>query len=100
MRATLEVLEPEVERQTRDVPLYKVILHNDDDTPMDFVVGILRTVFKKATADAGRIMMEAHEHGFALVEVVPYEQAELHVEQTRNLARARGYPLSLSIEPA
>ncbi len=98
--AEVEVAEPEIEKQTGHVPLYKVLLHNDEETPMDFVVEILRSVFAKEQETAWKIMMEAHESGIALVEIVPYEHAELHVDKTRSLARARRHPLTLSIEPA
>ena len=96
----VEVAEPEVEKDSKHVPLYKVLLHNDDVTPMDFVVEVLRGVFTKDQATAWKIMMEAHEAGIALVEIVPYEHAELRVDKTRSLARARQHPLTLSIEPA
>ena len=96
----LEVAEPEIEQGTKPLPLYKVLLHNDEDTPMQFVTQILRGVFAKPLAEARAIMMEAHEQGVALVEIVPFEHAELHVDRTKSLARARGYPLALSIEPA
>ncbi len=98
--ATIEVAEPETEERTRQVPLYKVLLHNDEDTPMDFVIEILRSVFAKEAQTAWKLMMEAHESGVALVEIVPFECAELHVDRTHSLARARRFPLTLSIEPA
>ena len=96
----VEIAEPEIEERTSHVPLYKVLLHNDDETPMDFVLEILRGVFSKEATTAWKIMMEAHDTGIALVEIVPYEHAELHVDKTRSLARARQHPLTLSIEPA
>jgi ATP-dependent Clp protease adaptor protein ClpS len=95
------VTNPRIERKARlrRVPLYRVLLHNDDLTPMDFVIEVLRSVFARPLASASRIMHEAHAKGVALVEVVPFERAELHVDQARSLARAREFPLSFSIEP-
>ena len=94
------VAEPEVEAEPRHAPRYKVLLHNDDLTPMPFVVDILQRTFKQSYNDSVKITLEAHGSGIALVEVVPLELAELHVDQARSLARGRGYPLSFSIEPA
>jgi ATP-dependent Clp protease adaptor protein ClpS len=87
------------ESKTRLAPLYRVLLHNDDVTPMDFVVRVLQEVFKLGFFQAGRIMLEAHRTGLAHVVTEPLEAAEFHVDQARSLARPRGYPLSLSIEP-
>lgn len=65
---------------------------------MDVVCEVLRSVFHKTDSDALALMYEAHHTGVALVEVVPLEHAELHVDQAHSLARGRGYPLTLSIE--
>ena len=94
------VAEPEAEVRARHAPRYRVLLHDDDSTPMDFVCDVLRRVFKKSAGDAAATMLEAHTRGIALVEVVPLETAELHVDQAQGLARTRHYPLSFSIEPA
>jgi ATP-dependent Clp protease adaptor protein ClpS len=95
------VVAPELEIETRDrlAPMYRVLIHNDDVTPMDFVVHILKSVFAKGTIDAVRVMWEAHTSGVALVEVAPLERAEFHVEQAHSLARAKPYPLTFSLEP-
>ena len=99
--AGIELAEPEVESEevTQHVPLYRVLLHDDDLTPMDFVTDILRRVFRKPQATASRIMYEAHGKGLALVEIVPFELAEMHVDQARSLSRTRHFPLTFSIEP-
>lgn len=97
--APVQVAEPEAEARTRHAPLHRVLLHDDDETPMDFVCDVLRRVFKKNASDAMATMLEAHTGGVALVEVVPLETAELHVDQAHGLARTRHYPLTLSIEP-
>jgi ATP-dependent Clp protease adaptor protein ClpS len=80
-------------------PRYRVLIHNDDVTPMDFVVDVLQGVFRLEFGRARDIMMEAHTGGVAHVVTEPLEQAEFHVDQTRSLARARHYPLTFSIEP-
>ncbi len=90
----------ESETRTRRMPQYKVLVHNDDVTPMDFVVAILRRIFHKSETEALQIMLEAHQGGLSVAEIAPFEHAELHVDQTHGLARTRHYPLTLTIEPA
>jgi ATP-dependent Clp protease adaptor protein ClpS len=90
---------PETGEKTRLAPLYRVLIHNDDVTPMDFVVRILTEVFRLDQGRAVRVMFEAHTGGVAHVVTEPLERAEFHVDQCRSLSRPRGYPLSLSYEP-
>ena len=89
----------ETREEPRLAPLYRVLIHNDDVTPMDFVVHVLQEVFKLGSFRSRRIMLEAHREGVAHVVTEPLERAEFHVDQARSLARPRGYPLSFSIEP-
>src|SRR5687767_3548693 len=91
--------EPAAETETRLTPMYRVLIHNDDVTPMDFVVKILTEVFRLGTFRAFRVMLEAHTGGVAHVVTEPLERAEFHVDQCRSLARPRGYPLTLTYEP-
>ena len=97
--ATETVIEPATEEKTQLFPMLRVLIHNDDFTPMGFVLYVLGEVFKLDFSSAHPIMMEAHETGVALVVVEPFERAELHVDQSRSLSRPRGFPLSFSIEP-
>lgn len=90
---------PETGAETRLVPLYRVLIHNDDVTPMDFVVLVLRSLFSLSGARAIEVMWEAHHTGVAHVVTEPLEKAEFHVEQARSLSRGRGWPLTFSIEP-
>lgn len=90
---------PETEDKTALAPRYRVMLHNDDVTPMNFVVRVLREVFHLAEGQAVEIMFAAHHGGVAHIVTEPREQAEFHVEQARSLSRARQYPLTLTIEP-
>lgn len=96
---TQTVAEPVVDSQTKLSPRYRVLIHNDDITPMDFVVDVLTGIFGLAVDRAIDVMMEAHHKGVALVITEPLERAEFHVDQARSLARGRSYPLSFSIEP-
>jgi ATP-dependent Clp protease adaptor protein ClpS len=86
--------------KTARPPLYKVILHNDDYTTMQFVVEILESVFHKAPADAFRIMMQVHRQGQAVCGSYSYEVAETKVAQVHDRAHAEGFPLRASMEEA
>lgn len=90
---------PETDEQTKLSPLYRVLIHNDDVTPMDFVVRVLREIFRLESPRAVEVMWEAHTGGVAHVVTEPLERAEFHVDQVRSLSRPRGYPLTFSIEP-
>ena len=95
------VAEPKTKARPKlDRPrVYKVLLHNDDYTPMEFVVLILREVFNKSDADATAIMLHAHTHGFAVAGVYSFEIAETKVQQTMALASKASFPLLCSMEP-
>lgn len=83
---------------TKEPPLYKVVLHNDDYTTMDFVVQVLETVFLKQPAEAFRIMMQVHVEGRGLCGAYPYDVAETKVDAVHSLARAHNFPLRASLE--
>ena len=95
------VIEPKTvtEVTPRLTPMYKILIHNDDSTPMEFVVYVLMEVFKKNIQDAAEIMIVAHNTGIALVTVLPLEQAELRTQQAHSLARTQKYPLMFTYEP-
>ena len=95
------VAEPKVKQKPKiERPkLYKVLLHNDNFTPMEFVVLILREVFAKSEADAMSIMLHAHTHGFAVAGVYSFEIAETKVQQTMAYAEKANFPLLCTMEP-
>ena len=84
--------------KTKKPPLYKVLLLNDDYTPMDFVVHVLQQFFNKDREEATRIMLTVHYHGVGVCGVYPYEIAETKVEQVMQLARSHGHPLQCVME--
>ncbi|MGH7905752.1 MAG: ATP-dependent Clp protease adapter ClpS [Candidatus Binataceae bacterium] len=86
--------ETKVKRPAR----YKVILLNDDYTPMEFVVDVLKTVFHKPHAEATRIMLHVHQNGMGVAGVYPYEIAETRVKAVNELARQHQYPLKCVME--
>ena len=82
----------------QEPPHFKVIMHNDDYTPMDFVVEVLCAVFHKNQQDAMRIMLAVHETGRGECGVYPAEVAETKVSIVHGKARAGGHPLRCSLE--
>jgi ATP-dependent Clp protease adaptor protein ClpS len=88
------------ETRTKRPPMCKVILLNDDYTPMEFVVEILKQVFHKPHAEATRIMLHVHQNGMGVAGVYPYEIAETKVRTVEELARESQYPLKCVMEKA
>jgi ATP-dependent Clp protease adaptor protein ClpS len=80
--------------------LYKVVLLNDDYTPMDFVVHVLESLFQKSPAEAFRIMMQVHVNGRGIAGVYPWEVAETKADKVASLANEAGHPLRATIEEA
>jgi ATP-dependent Clp protease adaptor protein ClpS len=89
-----------VEKRTRlEKPkLFKVILHNDDFTTMDFVVFVLQHVFARSEPEAFTIMLRVHNEGIGIAGIYPYEVAQMKSEKAMNLAKAREYPLLCTVE--
>lgn len=85
--------------QITEGPLYRVIIHNDDLTPMDFVIHILVSVFELNTAHALQVMYTAHYHGSAYVQTLPKPEAQKRVGLAHFSARLNGYPLGFSLRP-
>jgi ATP-dependent Clp protease adaptor protein ClpS len=87
-------------RQKVDKPrLYKVLLHNDNYTTMEFVVLVLMAVFHKAEAEAVRIMLDVHHNGIGLAGVYQRDIAETKVQRVLQLAQQAQFPLMCSMEP-
>lgn len=77
---------------------YKAVMYNDDFTPMDFVVDILMTIFKKSDKEAFQIMMMVHNSGKAIVGIYSYDIAKSKVEESVAIAREEGYPFKVKVE--
>jgi ATP-dependent Clp protease adaptor protein ClpS len=84
--------------KTKKPSLYKVLLLNDDYTPMEFVVYVLERFFNKAHEDATRIMLHVHHKGVGICGVYTYEIAETKVAQVMNFARQHQHPLQCTME--
>ena len=78
---------------------HKVLLHNDDFTPMEFVVEILESVFNRSGAESTRIMLTVHRSGLGVAGVYTREIAEAKAIKTVRFARESGYPLLCTTEP-
>ena len=89
---------PEKKTRLEKPKLFKVLLHNDDFTTMDFVVFVLQHVFARSEAEAFTIMLKVHNEGIGLAGVYPYEIATMKCDKAINLARAREYPLLCTVE--
>src|SRR4029077_15689149 len=88
----------ESETKLEKPKLFKVILHNDDFTTMDFVVFILQYVFNRNDADAITIMLKVHNEGVGVAGIYPYEIAKTKADKSMNLAKAREFPLLCTVE--
>jgi ATP-dependent Clp protease adaptor protein ClpS len=91
------------EQETRDKidhpRMYKVLLHNDNYTTMDFVVLVLVNVFHKSEAESVQIMLDVHRKGIGVAGVYQYDIAETKVRYVLHMARQAQYPLMCTMEP-
>jgi ATP-dependent Clp protease adaptor protein ClpS len=85
--------------KTQPPPMYRVLLLNDDYTPMDFVVGVLQTVFALNREQATQVMLQVHRTGMGTCGVFTKEIADTKVAQVRELAEAHQHPLQCTMEP-
>ncbi|MCI0389162.1 MAG: ATP-dependent Clp protease adapter ClpS [Acidobacteria bacterium] len=93
-----EAVKPESKRKLKKPPLYKVLLHNDNFTTMDFVVLVLMEVFNHSEITAIRIMLQVHNRGVGVAGVYTHEIAETKIVKVTGLAREFEYPLLCTME--
>jgi ATP-dependent Clp protease adaptor protein ClpS len=86
--------------RTKSPSPYKVLMLNDDYTPMEFVVHVLQSFFKMSIEDATRVMLHVHQRGVGVCGIFPYEVAETKVAQVMDFARANEHPLQCTLEKA
>ncbi len=84
--------------KTKKPSMYKVLLLNDDYTPMEFVVSVLEKYFAMTTQEATEIMLNVHQHGVGICGIFTYEIAETKVTQVMTVARKQEHPLQCTIE--
>jgi len=94
------LIKPNAKSKTKKPSMYKVVLLNDDYTPMDFVVSILKKFFAKSDAESTNIMLQIHTQGRGVAGVYTYETAETKVYKVENFARMQEYPLKCTVEKA
>lgn len=92
------VAESESREKVEEPPLYKVMLHNDDFTTMEFVVWILESIFRMSEEQAIQVMLNVHLRGSGVAGIYTYEVAETKVEQTTAVAREHEFPLLVTME--
>jgi ATP-dependent Clp protease adaptor protein ClpS len=86
--------------EIREPKMYRVILHNDDYSTMDFVIEVLISIFHKPAADATRIMLDVHKKGIGICGVYTYDIAATRVARVHQLSTKREFPLKCSLEEA
>ena len=90
----------ETEEEVKPPSMFRVLMHNDDYTTMEFVLQVLETLFQKSPAEAFGIMMHVHRNGRGLAGVYTWEVAETKADKVASLAAEAGYPLRATIEEA
>ena len=93
-----EAAVAESREKVQEPPLFKVLLHNDDFTTMEFVVWILESVFNMTEEQAIQVMLNVHLRGLGVAGIYTYEIAETKVEKTTALAREHEFPLLVTME--
>ena len=89
----------ETKPKTKRPPLYKVVLLNDDYTPREFVVLVLKAVFRMGADTAYRVMRTAHGRGACVIAVYTRDVAETKAKEATELAKGKGYPMFFTTEP-
>jgi ATP-dependent Clp protease adaptor protein ClpS len=99
MSQTVATPRTKVRTMTQRPPLYKVILLNDDYTPREFVVLVLKAVFRMNAERAYAVMMTAHRRGACVIAVYARDVAETKAKEATELGKSKGYPLFFTTEP-
>ncbi|MDB4257142.1 ATP-dependent Clp protease adaptor ClpS [bacterium] len=94
------VIDEKIKRIVKEPPKYNVIMLNDDATPMEWVMGVLKEIFKHSDTDAEALTMKIHNEGSAVVGTYKYEVAEQKSIEAVTASRNHGFPLQLKIEEA
>ena len=95
-----EAVVAETREKVEEPPLFKVLLHNDDYTTMEFVVWVLESIYNMQVDQAIQVMLNVHTTGIGTAGVYTYEIAEMKVNKTTDLARENEFPLLCTMEKA
>lgn len=93
------IVKPKTRTKVQRPPLYKVILLNDDFTPREFVVMVLKMVFRMGEEKAHAVMLTAHRRGACVIAVYTRDVAETKAREATELGKSKGYPLFFTTEP-
>ena len=99
MSKTVVKPRTKVKLKTQRPPLYKVILLNDDYTPREFVVLVLKAVFRMNAEHAYHVMMTAHRRGACVIAVFTQDVADTKAKEATEMGKSQGYPLYFTTEP-
>ena len=88
-----------IKKKVKRPPLYKVLLHNDDYTTMEFVIYVLQSIFGKSESEATAVMLKVHKEGHGVCGVFTYEIAETKAQKVTELAKEEDHPLLCTVEP-
>jgi ATP-dependent Clp protease adaptor protein ClpS len=91
-------IDEKIKLDIREPSVYNVIMLNDDTTPIEWVMGILKEIFRHSTSDAEALTMKIHTEGSAVVGTYKYEIAEQKGIESVNASRNNGFPLQLKVE--
>lgn len=92
------VIDTKITKKIQEPSKYKVLMLNDDHTPMDWVIDLLTTIFKHSETAAKDLTLKIHNEGSAVVGIYTYEIAEQKTVESVNASRERGFPLQLTME--
>ena len=95
---TQTIIKEDAKHKIKKPRMFKVLMHNDDFTTMEFVVEVLMTIFNKNLGDANKIMMDVHRLGRGVVGIYPYDVAHTKVLISSNLAKEEGFPFNITME--
>ena len=98
MSPTIDKPRTKTATKTQRPPLWKVILLNDDFTPREFVVQVLKAVFRLNESQSYRVMMTAHQKGACVIAVYTRDVAETKAKEATELGKSKGYPLYFTTE--
>jgi len=92
------VIDEKIKQVVKEPPKYNVIMLNDDATPMEWVIGVLKEIFRHSDADSEALTMKIHMEGSAVVGTYKYEIAEQKSVEATNASRNNGFPLQVKVE--
>ena len=91
-------IDEKIKKETQEPNKYKIVMFNDDTTPMEWVIDILKNVFNHSQSTAEDITLQIHNEGIAVVGIYTYEIAEQKSVETINASRDQGFPLQVKLE--